>query len=197
MNEAGARGVYLVEMLEAGQIKLEFRETDAMRWIDLRMAINEMEREQDLFDGLSRTVARARDEAGSRDLVCRIVLEGRGPVHGMLARAGTLETLREQVNESSGVAPFLYCGRIEDRTRPAWDREERADGEDLVGDVIRTTDAAMADDALFDEIMAQLGDLYDNAVLKRYLHGLPPHAELRELLAEAETRALDELVEAE
>jgi hypothetical protein len=161
------------------------------------VTIEGREREQDLLDGLRETVSAAREDAPGRDLVCRLVLEGRGPLHAWVARDDTLETLRAQVNEWSMDAPFLYCGRIEDHTRPAWDRDERARGEDLVGDVIRTTDAALADDALFEGLAGPLRELYEHHELKRYFRGLPPREELRELLAESEARALDELVDAE
>jgi DNA repair exonuclease SbcCD nuclease subunit len=197
VNEAGARGVYLVEVSETGHVSLEFREVDAVRWIDLRVTIEGREREQDLLDGLRETVSAAREDAPGRDLVCGLVIEGRGPLHAWVARDDTLETLRAQVNEWSMDAPFLYCGRIEDHTRPAWDRDERARGEDLVGDVIRTTDAALADDALFEGLAGPLRELYEHHELKRYFRGLPPREELRELLAESEARALDELVDAE
>jgi hypothetical protein len=139
-------------------------------------------------------VSAAREDAPGRDLVCRLVIEGRGPLHAWVARDDTLETLRAQVNEWSMDAPFLYCGRIEDHTRPAWDREERVRGEDLAGDVIRLTNAALADPDLLEEIAAPLRDLYGHYELRHYFNGLPAGDDLRRLLSEAEARALDELL---
>ena len=48
--EAGPRGVYLVEVGDDGQVKLDFRAVDLVRWATLEIDIDGLETEQSLFE---------------------------------------------------------------------------------------------------------------------------------------------------
>ena len=49
-NEAGARGVYLVEVDADGNVSLDFRPTDTVRWERATVDISALETEQDLLN---------------------------------------------------------------------------------------------------------------------------------------------------
>ena len=131
--ETGARGVYLVEVDDYGAVSLDFRPVDVVRWETLAVDIAGLEAEQELLDAVDAAVAFCADAAGGRSVVFRLTLSGRGPLHRWLRSAGTLDELRERVNEqyapstSSGQA-WLWCERMRADTESPVDRGQRRCG---------------------------------------------------------------------
>jgi len=76
-NETGARGVYLVEVSDSGEIALEFKAVDVVRWELLEVDIGKLETEQELLDAIGRKVAACGEAADGRPVVFRLVLAGR------------------------------------------------------------------------------------------------------------------------
>ena len=86
-NETGPRGVYLVEIDDSHQARLEFRPVDTVRWENLSIDISDMESEQDFLDSLDRCLEDACDQAEGRSVVARVTLSGRGPLYDSLRRS--------------------------------------------------------------------------------------------------------------
>ncbi|HJO81389.1 MAG: DNA repair exonuclease [SAR202 cluster bacterium] len=195
-NEAGPRGAYLVEISDAGAVALEFRPTDLVRWQSLELRIDDIEDEADLFDRLDQEVVAARDAADGRDLVMRLTLTGRGPVHGNLVRPGFMEDVQSQLNQSwASRRPFAYCERIADSTAPTVNRDERKQAEDFVGDLLRLVDDFGSDPGQLDDLQSALDPLFTNARAARYLREfVPTDEELTQLLNAAEGVSLDLLL---
>ena len=63
-NETGPRGVYLVEIDDSRQVRLDFRAVDVVRWERLSLDISDMESEQDLLDSLDRCLEDAFERTG-------------------------------------------------------------------------------------------------------------------------------------
>ena len=201
--ETGERGVYLVEVDDYGAVSLDFRPVDVVRWETLEVGIAALEAEQELLDAVDSATAACADAAGGRSVVFRLTLSGRGPLHRWLRSAGTVEDLRERVNEryapstSSGQAWF-WCERIQADTASPVDREQVAQREDFAGDLARLGGELRADPAALGELRDALRVLYANSNAAPYLRGyLPSDAELLELLAAAEDECLALLVNEE
>ena len=201
--ETGERGVYLVEVDDSGAVSLDFRPVDVVRWETLEVGIAALEAEQELLDAVDSATAACAEYAGGRSVVFRLILSGRGPLHRWLRSAGTVEELRERVNEryapstSSGQA-WLWCERIQADTASPVDREQVAQREDFAGDLARLGGELRADPAALGELRDALRVLYANSNAAPYLRGyLPSDAELLELLAAAEDECLALLVNEE
>jgi len=201
--ETGERGVYLAEVDDYGAVSLDFRPVDVVRWETLEVGIAALEAEQELIDAIDSAAASCAEYAGGRSVVFRLTLSGRGPLHRWLRSAGTVEELRERVNEryapstSSGQA-WLWCERIQADTASPVDREQVAQREDFAGDLARLGGELRADPAALGELRDALRVLYANSNAAPYLRGyLPSDAELLELLAAAEDECLASLVHEE
>lgn len=192
-NETGARGVYLVSIDNLGNVDIEPRTMDVVRWAAIEVSILGLDVEQDLLDRIETAVAKAQDDADGRDLVYRLSLSGTGSLHGFLQRQATLDDIREGLNRMPGT-PFAWCGRVESETRPVFDRERARDAGDFLSEVLTIVDAARGDPDLRTELTACIDALYGHAGARKYLKDRVPEGEdLDELIADAELRIAEYL----
>jgi DNA repair exonuclease SbcCD nuclease subunit len=196
-NEPGARGVYLVEVDDAGRVDLAFHAVDLVRWESAQIDISDLDTEQALLDAIERTISDLRDESDGRSLVVRLRLVGSGAVHDSLARPGFRGDLADQVNQMwSARRPFVWCERIVDSTVAVFDREERLKSSDFVGDLLRLSDESMNDGGVLAESRERLQDLYTRGNARPYLQGhVPTDEQMRELMSAAEQAALAALLD--
>jgi DNA repair exonuclease SbcCD nuclease subunit len=196
-NEAGPRGVYLVEVGDDGQVKLDFRAVDLVRWATLEIDIDGLETDQSLFDKVEQEVNLCRDGADGRDIIFRLVLSGRGPLHDSLTRPGFIEDLLERVNDSGPrERPFLWCERIRASTASFIDREQQLERGDFVGDLVRLCDEWQGNPDGLNAIGENLLELYGRGNAGHYLRDqVPTLDEMLELMARAEVVCLEELLE--
>lgn len=198
VNEAGARGVYVVDVDGQGAPRLEFRAVDRVRWERVSLAIDELENEQDLLDAAERRLLETRDDAGGRPLVYRLRLDGRGALHASLSRDGFLRDVQDQLNDrlANGNA-FAFCERIDDETSPDVDREELRASQDLLGDIVRMADDLVEDEEALEELRGELRVLFEHQRARRYLSDRAvDQDDVRAFLREAERLLVDELYDA-
>ncbi len=195
-NETGPRGAYLVEVDDARNVRLHFRPTDVVRWTRPQVDISSMETAQALLEALHELMEDAVQAAG-HPVVARVALTGRGILHRSLRRPGFLADSTKDLNDAwAGRSPFAWCVGIEDRTRSPLDRRERLAGTDFVADLLRLCDQAKTEPDLLGQLRSPLGALYEHRSYRRYLQGsAPTDEELRALIDDAESIALDRLVE--
>jgi len=198
-NEPGARGVYIVEVGDAGQVSLDFRAVDVVRWASLEIDINALETEQSLFDKIDQELALCRDNADGRDVIFRLVLSGRGSLHDSLRRQGFVDDLLEGVNETlSREHPFMWCERLQASTSLPIDRQQQLGRSDFVGDLLRFCDEFQEEQDTLAGVREMLQELYRHRGARRYLgEHEPSDAELRELIVGAEAICLGELMQEE
>ena len=197
--ETGAHGVYLVEVDDYGAVSLGFRPVDVVRWETLDVGIAGLDAEQDLLDAVDYVVAACAEAAGGRAVVFRLTLTGRGPLHRWLRSAGTVDELRERINEQyANAQSWLWCERIQANTASPVDREQVAQREDFAGDLARLSGESRDAPGVLGELRDALRALYVNSNAAPYLRSyLPSDDELRELLAAAEDECLASLVNEE
>ncbi|MCE2439792.1 MAG: DNA repair exonuclease [Candidatus Latescibacteria bacterium] len=187
-NEPGPRGVYLVEVDDGGDVRLDFRSVDNVRWERTRLDISIMENEQDLIDALHNSMDDALNGAVVRSIVLRIALSGRGVIHGSLRQSNFIEGLIEDVNrEWARRSPFAWCERIEDDTATPFNRDERINGSDFLAEVLRTADRAKANSDLLARLQIGLSDLYQHRLYRQHLSDhVPSGDDLSRMIDEAE-----------
>lgn len=186
-NETGARGAYLVTIDDAARVTAEFRALDVVRWARVTVSIEGCDDVEDLMANMERAVSAALEEADGRHLVYRLSLTGSGDLHRELQRAGELDELTAQRNEALGW-PFAWCARIEDATRPAFDREEALEAGDFLSEVLKVVDAADRDSPEQAELADELAAFYAHVRVKDFLKdGIPRGDDIEVLLNDAES----------
>ena len=191
-NEAGPRGVYLVEVDPNGNVSLDFRATDTVRWERAVVDISALETEQALLDELHDAAQGLLDSSDGRSVVARITLTGRGELNQFLRRAGAVEDLLEGVNEQwAGRSPFVWCERVLEETAAPIDRAAMRAGEDFLAEVLRTADQLKA---LPESLHDGLAELYHHSRYRRYLSALTEE-DITALLDEAEALTVNLLDE--
>ena len=192
-NESGARGVYLVEVDDDGDIRLDFRTVDTVRWDRTVLDTSQMEGEQDLIDGIHQRIEDVLNGVAGVSVVLRTTLVGRGSLHGSLRQLELLEQVMEVVNDEwAKRIPFAWCERIEDETAEPFNRGERIEGSDFLAELLRTADRAKDKATLRDRLRKGIADLYEH---RRYRSHLSDHTpcdeELALLIDEAEAIVVD------
>ncbi len=182
---------------DGGNVDLEFRAVDCVRWERFILDIRPLENEQALLDAMHNGMDDLLNAAEGRPVIARVTLKGRGELNRFLGRANALEDLAEQINEAwTGRAPFAWCERIEDATAPAFDRKARLAGSDFLAEVLRTADHAKARPELLDGLRDGTSGPYEHHRFRRYLSGdIPNQEEFAALMGEAETMAVNLLAE--
>ncbi len=195
-GETGARGVYLVEVGDRGDIGLDFHPTDVVRWELLEVGISDLETEQELLDAVDRAAESCLEAAQGRPVVFRLFLTGRGPLHRWLGRQDTTEEIRERLNERSvGLRDWMWCERIHRDTGSPIDRDQVALREDFAGDLARLSRDMRDDPEALAGLRESLRSLYVSSNASQHLRShLPSDDELRELLDAAEDECLVSLV---
>ena len=198
-NENAARGVYLVDVTDSGNVRTEFRPMDVVRWETVHVDIGKMETEQHLLDTIDQELNSYRGSADGRSLVIRIAIAGRGPLHATLGRPDFVEQVREEINENwSHQTPFVWCDKIQDSTGSTFDRQSRLEGTDFVADLLRLRDSISEDKDSLSELRQAISELYNKGNASKYLRDfLPDGDDLKQLVAEAEELSIAELLNGE
>ena len=192
-NETGPRGIYLTEVDDGGNICLNFRAVDTIRWERLNLDISHYETDQHLIDGLHQQVEDALDCSDGRSVVLRVTLSGRGGLYGSLRQPNFIEDLRGDLNDAwAGRSPFAWCERIKDETASPFNRQERLQGSDFLAEVLKTADQVKDDPELLARFRDGLSDLYQHHRYRRHLSDhAPDEDDLAALIDEAEAIAVN------
>ncbi len=198
-NEEGSRGVYLVEIDDHGGAHLEFRPMDVVRWSTLSVDIGALESEQELLDIVDDLADGALEEAEGRSVVAHLKFIGRGGLHRWVNIPGTVEEIREQLNNRfARTGTWLWCEGAQVTTRSLVDRDAALQREDFVGDLVRISSESQTNAQVVTEFRRLLEPLYSHRDIRRLLGEFQlSDDEIRDLLADAESECLDALVEDE
>jgi DNA repair exonuclease SbcCD nuclease subunit len=198
-NETGPKGCELVTV-EAGRIEAEFIPLDVVRWSQLVVPLDGIDRLQDLAEAFRAGLEPLLVGATDRLHAVRVTLTGSTGLHGVEAnRPGTLDAaVRAAAQDVAEVEVWIEQVRL-GLTTPL-DRTLAGQRQDAVGELIRLADAIGGDPAAL-EVLArtELADL---------LGALPPEVaagevprlddseDLRALLRDAEATVLARLAAA-
>jgi exonuclease SbcD len=161
-NETGARGALVVDVDPSGASRSEFVALDVVRWERSQVDISNLE----TIDSLDSAIRQATDnlsvQAEDRDVVSRLTLVGRGPLHEQLAVNGAVEDLLDSVRSawSGGGSPWVWVERIVDSTRPAIDIESRAKADDFLGATLKRALLSSIESDEIDRLTEVVSDVY-------------------------------------
>lgn len=145
-NESGLRGCRVVTLTADGATA-EFVPTSAVVWARHQMDVTGLEDIDALMVALGRAVDELSRASAERPTVARIELIGRSALHATLAQPAVLRDVLSDVRSTALERdPWVWVDRIADSTRPAYGLDTLRQSADFPGDLVRLTDALLADE---------------------------------------------------
>lgn len=137
-SEQGAKGATVVTVTDGGAIEEpEFVALDVLRFVATTIPVDDLVDLGALEDELSQQAETLRSEHPHCALVIRSTLEGRGPLHGVLADAESysdfLDALRHEWVLRS---PLVWWDRVVDHTRGEVETAELEAQNDFLGNAL-------------------------------------------------------------
>jgi DNA repair exonuclease SbcCD nuclease subunit len=137
-GEPGARGCMIVDVGPDGTAVTRFQALDVVRWETRVVPIDGVAGIDGLYTRISEVLDGLRSVAQGRDVVCRLTLTGRGPMHKELKRGDATGGLTDELRSGAlSSSPWIWIERISDRTRPELDLEARARQDDFLGALLK------------------------------------------------------------
>ena len=198
-NETGPKGCELVTV-EAGQIDVEFVAMDVVRWSQVMVPLDGVERLDALSEAFRASLEPVLDGATDRLHAVRVTLSGSTELHRIEAnQPGTL-TAAVQAAAQDVADGEIWVEQVRLELSTPLNRAQIVQRQDAVGELVRLVDAITRDDMeLATWANKELGDLF-RAMPPEVVAGDVPRLEdlkdLRNLLVDAEATVLARLAAA-
>ena len=197
-KETGAKGCELVTV-EGGRIESEFLALDVVRWSQLAVPLDGLQRLDALGDAFRQALDPLLVGAKDRLHAVRVTLTGSTELHRLEAnQPGTLAAAMHAAAQDVGEAEIWIEQVRLDLSTPL-DRARTAQRQDAVGELVRLVDSIVNDEAeLLRLAQAELGELLGSMpqeVAAGDVPKLDDPAELKSLMMDAEATVLARLTE--
>ena len=195
-KETGAKGCELVTV-EAGRVEAEFIALDVVRWSQLSVPLDGVDRLESLNEAFARALEPVLAGTTDRLHAVRVTLTGSTELHRLeAAQPGTLAAAMYAAAQDIGTAEIWIEQVRLDLSTPL-DRAQAAQRQDAVGELVRLVDTIAGDDTeLMRKAQVELGDLLGTMPAEVTAGDVPrldDLAELRSLLMDAEATVLARL----
>ena len=196
-NETGAKGCELVTV-EAGRIDAEFVALDVVRWSQVSLSLNGVDRLEGLSGVFRDVMEPLLIGATDRLHAVRVTLTGSTILHRIEAnQPGTLAAAMHAAAQDVSEAE-IWIEQVKLELSTPLDRVQAALRQDAVGELVRLVDSIAGDPAeLMRRAQADLGDLLGSIPQEVAVGDVPrleDVEELRRLLMDAEATVLARLV---
>ncbi len=192
-KETGSKGCYLVDVGDDGSTKLEFLETDYVRWHAEDIPMSNITRIEEFMRLIHSRIDSLRLE-NDKSTVVRFTLVDHTPLHSELTREGSLQGIIEDLrSEERGERNIVWVEAIIDKTKPVIDLEDRRKANDITGDFLRLVDEYRNSSSKREDMMKDLDVLFSDRRGRRWIDR-PDDANLLEWLEQVETVGLDYLI---
>ena len=160
-DETGPKGCELVTV-EAGRIEAEFVALDVVRWNQLVVSLDGLDRLEALGDAFREALEPVLVGATDRLHAVRVTLSGSTALHRLEAnQPGTLAAAVQAAAQDVGDAE-VWIEQVRLELTTPMDRGQAVQRQDAVGELIRLVDSIAGDDGeLASRARAELGDLLD------------------------------------
>jgi exonuclease SbcD len=196
-KETGVHGCYQVSVDENRFVTPQFIPTAGIVWHQDRVDASGWQNEEDAVSALEGRIAALGQQFEGKSVVVRLNIQGRTAMHRWLNNPSHLQDLTRHLRSLIADDPFVWTEGLRVETRPDIDFEERRQGQDLVGEVLRQADEFALSEAGLEAARKQLESLFTHSRARRLLEASnQPHteAQIRDLISRASTLAVDYLV---
>lgn len=166
-RETGPRGCQLVTVNDSLEVEsVDWRTLDVVRWQDVRVDFDGLEKEADAFQRIRKSLADAVEKSEGRLLASRITLIGTCHLHGSLHRDA-----QRWLAEIAGIAQdfgenCVWIEQVKVATSPVYDISELAERDALTRIVLETLEKETDD---LSDMPVDITEMLD--VLPTYVRG--------------------------
>jgi len=189
VKETGAKGCYLVNVNELGDVNLQFETLDTVRWRQEQIDVSGISSLQSIMQLLDEKMAAWKGEEGERLTLIRVELTGRTPLYASLQQESFTEQWREawqaqELDHASyeEVSGILWPIALRISCTPDIDIEQWEATDSFPGDLIRIAS------------QAQQHDTAREALIQEALQTLLQQPRLRNWLASQSSETQEEWV---
>lgn len=142
IKETGPRGCYQVTLTCDAPNRIDFIPLASVVWQNLEVHVDACTTVSEAYDAIMRELFTLNGKAQCEEMVERITLVGKTPLHRVLETPGVLEDLRKQINDGY---PIFFCDALLDRTAAPIDREALMEEGLFPAVLLRQSEAEQAD----------------------------------------------------
>jgi len=194
IGEAGSRGCYLVTVDSDSNIQTNFVETANVLWKEVEIPIDNIDSINELRQEIENYLEKIRADNNNAATICRITLTGRGEVHRELVKEKAKEDLLKYFLEQETILEnSVLIERFIDTTSLPIDRDAIMQREDLIADILSISDQMQQSGEFDENLIEDINTLFDHSRVSGKIKEIG-NEELRELIKEAETYLLDNLI---
>ena len=114
---------------------------DVVRWESREVSITDIAGIDGLNNWIFETLDDLRAGAEGRNVVCRLTLSGRGPLHQEIAGESAIQGFHDELtSDALATSPWVWIERLSDQTRPEMDLEARSLQDDFLGATLKRAD---------------------------------------------------------
>lgn len=114
-HETGPKGCYIVQVHQNGDVQLQFRETNTIRFETVAIDISQLQSLLDVTEMIRHKKEMLRKT--KRHILLSIIFEGEGELHESVSKEELRRIWQEEANEEERNAQWIYIYRIEDATK--------------------------------------------------------------------------------
>lgn len=182
-GEMGERGCFVVELSTDSNPTITFSPTHLIRFEDIQVDLTGVCENSELINKIRNEVAALGDISVDDNLIIRLTLNGRTPLHLILADEGNKSSILDNLNEGAFLgSSFKYFDKMIVSTQPELDLEELKNASNFVASILT-------------EFEAFENDCHKNDELIRRLTGELSSPQIRKLLIELTVRDKQEIFE--
>jgi len=193
-GETGERGCYLVKM-DNPQIKYTFQSTSTIYWDCAELSLNGLNSESDLIEMLNKHIQTVKNEQTDKSIICRYKLVGKSKLSSILNDEEVIDNILKYFNDDQNLdSQFIWIDRLRNHTKLPINRQNIAQRQDLLSEIVKLVDEYQANDDDLTELFETVSTLFNSNDGKRFLQPINK-SELRTILYEAEDIILDQFME--
>ncbi len=189
----------LVTVADGAVVRVEFCETDTVRWQAVEVKLGENDNVAALLVAVQHQLAECRAQADDRLVAIRLTITGACAAHRTLANPRDREETQAEIRNLANELDALWIEKVALETRPPIDIDQLKASPDLVGELLRMIDSMAADDSQLTTLAGELDGLHGKLAveLDQLQVDLHDPDQLRRWLGCAEGLLVDNLLEVE
>lgn len=196
IRETGEKGCCLVTLRASVPPEVIFYAADVIRYFSEQLDISNCSALDKVMESIQSRCEGLSAEADGRDIIARLTLAGRTPVHEELLNAANYKDFQEVIRDCFREhQPLIGVELILD-TKGTFDIDSLRQGKDFVADIIALYDRAEKNEPFRREIKEELKPVFEDWTGRKRLDEISD-AELKEILLKARDRTIGQLVSSE
>ncbi len=193
-GETGAKGCYLVEIDEDGQVNLEFIPVQIIRFEEIEIDLADEDKIDRIWDKIEKNRNSIEDYDENVSYILRVNLIGRTALHAHLNKPGELEKLQEYFNEGQlNQINFTWIDRFEINTMPVIDIEQIRKGNDFAAELLKAFSEYELDLKGLEELISSINEEFLGYRISKEIEVLTEY-QRKEVFEKAKWKLLDQLI---